>query len=143
MREFGFINLTTSKKHRGGSNWFFIFYFSQPVNEILVLGLPILVPFVFFTGVDAPLDSSSKNVSSPALKSRSTLDGLRAGVESSPMARFDFLVGFFFCVSSSSAFRFNCCCNLSSSSSSSNSKDTISLGLKSTCLNSPPEITTF
>jgi hypothetical protein len=32
---------------------------------------------------------------------------------------------------------------LSSSSSSSNSKDTISLGLKSTCLNSPPEITTF
>jgi hypothetical protein len=92
----------------------------------LVLGRPILLAFVFLAGVDVPLVSSSFVImtSSPALNSRSTLDGLRAGVDSLDPSvanvcfrdRFTGLLAAAFFCSSSSAFRFSCNCNLLSSS---------------------------
>jgi hypothetical protein len=88
----------------------------------LVLGRPILAAFVFLAGVDALLSSSVFIVSSPALNNLSTLEGLRAGVDSfepsdASVCFLDFFTGLaaFFC-SSSSALRFNCNCSLSSSS---------------------------
>lgn len=52
------------------------------MNEKLVLGRPILAPFVFLAGADELLSSSVLIMSSPALNNLSTLEGLSAGVDS-------------------------------------------------------------